>query len=174
MVKLAAIIELFLKTVNNTKTVFMNLYGWLCIGMSSLFAFVKTDWQPFVIIMILIILDLGWGMAASIKNKAFVLSKLMINTIIKIGIYYCTMLAVSLVELMLHDNGMFSLIVITVVAGACELWSMSANMLIINPSMPFLRIFRLQLRGEIESKTNKNLKHILKDTDNTEENNNQN
>jgi hypothetical protein len=34
---------------------------------------------------------------------------------------------------------------------------MSASMLIIYPNMPFLRIFRVQLKGEIASKLSKNI-----------------
>jgi hypothetical protein len=46
---------------------------------------------------------------------------------------------------------------------------MSASMLIIKPDMPFLRLFRGQLKGEIQSKLNKNinLDEILKDDEDT-------
>ena len=67
------------------------------------------------------------------------------------------------IEKVLHNGGLVGVKIVAVIAAACELWSMSASMLIVKPDMPFLKIFRLQLKGEIESKLGKNAVEILND-----------
>ncbi|MCY6350130.1 hypothetical protein OXV71_04235 [Bacteroides fragilis] len=47
-------------------------------------------------------------------------------------------------------------------AGACEVWSFSASILIIAPNFPFISLFRAQLRGEMERKLGRNINDILK------------
>ena len=146
----------------NTKSIFTTLYGYICIGFAGIFGFITTEWKPFAVLLFLIVVDLIFGILVALKSKKFILSTLMINTVIKMGVYSTVFLCVGVLEAIIHDTGFIGLKIVAAVAGACELWSVSANMLILKPNMPFLKIFRLQLKGEIESKVGKNVDDILK------------
>ena len=68
------------------------------------------------------------------------------------------MLGALAIESIAHAEGTFVAVrTIAIFAAVCEFWSMSASMLIIYPNMPFLRIFRTQLKGEIAAKLSKNI-----------------
>ena len=68
-----------------------------------------------------------------------------------------------LIERMIHEQTLIATRLACVLAAASELWSVSANMLIIKPDMPFLKIFRLQLKGEIEKKIGLSTDTIFKE-----------
>ena len=163
MIKLQAILLQAQGIWEHVKQVLSNIYAAASIAIASIFSFVFSDWLPFVIVGAFILLDLFWGVVASVKLKNFILSKFLINTIIKVGIYSFAFLGIGLLEKIIHESGFIGLKIACFIAGACELWSMSANMLIVKPNMPFLKIFRMQLKGEIESKIGKNCDDILEE-----------
>lgn len=138
-------------------------YGWFLITILSILNFFQPEWLCFAVMGITILGDFIWGTTASIKLKKFILSKALRETIKKIGIYGFALASVFMIEKIIHDSNFIGIKITTILGAACELWSMSANMLIVKPDMPFLRIFRLQLKGEIESKVGKNLDDILID-----------
>jgi hypothetical protein len=114
----------------------------------------------FSIVGIAVFIDLVLGIVSSLKQKKFILSALVSDTFYKVIIYGSMLLVIGLIEKLLHD-GSFALYVACSVAAACELISISAHALIIAPKMPFPKIFRLQLKGEIESKTGVNTDNIF-------------
>lgn len=138
-------------------------YGWLLIIVNCIFMFFAPEKASFIVVGLLILADLIWGVLASLKLKKFILSKALRETFKKVNIYSFALAGAYLIELIIHDSGFIGIKVLALLAACCELWSMSASMLIIKPDMPFLRIFRLQLKGEMESKVNKNLDKILKE-----------
>ena len=140
-----------------------SMYGCILIILAFFANLLQPDWFCFAVVFTVVIFDLLCGIGASLKQGCFVLSKLIRETFFKIGCYAFTLIGVVLIERLIHDSGMIGIKLFAALAAACELWSMSASLLIINPNFPFLRIFRLQLKGEIESKTGKNMDNILKD-----------
>lgn len=154
---------------HHLERVFNSIYGFVLFAATFLFNLLEPEAFGFGVVFAAIVLDLVCGLAVAIKLKAFVLSKLLRDTSLKIGGYSFTLLMVFLIEDILHDGNFIGFKVAAAIAAACELWSMSASILIIYPNFPFLKILRLQLKGEIESKTGKNLDHILNDKDNVEQ-----
>lgn len=143
-------------------------YGWFLALMVSAVAFIQPEMWSFYVVGGAIFADLVWGIAAAVKQKKFLLSKAMRETIKKIGIYSFAMVGALAIEKITHTEGSFIAVkTIAIFAAVCEFWSMSASMLIIKPNMPFLKLFRGQLKGEIASKVSKNVNidEILKDNE---------
>lgn len=144
-------------------------YGWFLTLMVSAIAFIQPEMWSFYVVGGAIFADLVWGIAAAIKQKKFLLSKAMRETVKKIGIYSFALVGALAIEKITHTEGSFVAVkTIAIFAAVCEFWSMSASMLIIKPNMPFLKLFRGQLKGEIASKVSKNVNidEILKDNEN--------
>jgi len=97
-----------------------------------------------------------WGVFASIKLKKFVLSEGFRETFNKITMYASMLLMVHAIVKSIHEEWFLATRLSCALAAACELWSISANMLIVKPDMVFLKLFRLQLKGEIEKKIGMN------------------
>jgi len=148
---------------NHLHALFTTLWGWILIGFTSLWAMLKPEIYPFVIVFLSVLLDLIWGIAAAIKQKRFIYSEGIRETCKKLIIYASMLILLLLIERMIHEQTLIATRLACVLAAASELWSVSANMLIIKPDMPFLKIFRLQLKGEIEKKIGLSTDTIFKE-----------
>lgn len=143
-----------------------SVYGWFLMLITTVFTFIQPEIWSFFVVGGAILADLVWGILAAIKMKKFIYSFALRETIKKIGIYSFALFGALAIEKITHSEGSFIAVkTIAILAAVCEFWSMSASMLIIKPDMPFLRIFRGQLKGEIASKVsaNVNIDDILKD-----------
>lgn len=150
--------------IEKVQSVFNSVLGNIILAVTSVISFFQPEWVSFAVVLGAIFADLFWGISAAVKTKKFILSIAMRETLKKIGIYSFSMAGVYCVEMIIHDTGSFiGVKAVAVLASACELWSMSASMLIVKPDMPFLKIFRLQLKGEIEAKLGKNVDSIFKE-----------
>lgn len=157
------LIDKIFENLNNALT---SVYGWFLMLMTSLFTFIQPEQWSFIVVGLAIASDFIWGIAAALKMHKFILSKALRETVKKIAIYSFALLGVMAIEKIMHTDGSFiSVKIIAIFAAVCEFWSMSANMLIIKPDMPFLKLFMGQLKGEIEAKVSKNVNvdEILKD-----------
>lgn len=157
------------KILMNVANAFQSLLGWIVALFAMLVTFIAPEKTSFIVVGFAIVADLFWGIAAAIKLKKFFLSTALRDSIKKIGIYSFALLGAMAIETIAHAEGTFVAVrTIAIFAAVCEFWSMSASMLIIYPNMPFLRIFREQLKGEIESKLSKNvdIDEIFKEEDN--------
>ena len=101
-----------------------------------------------------IVLDAVWGIAASLVQKRFALSELARDTIAKLAVYGTAVFVFILVDKLAGISGGLTTSVICIGIILVELWSMSASMLICFPNMPFLKILKKALAGEIASKLN--------------------
>lgn len=154
--------ELIIKSfIDHLSRIFSTLYGWIVSLAILAGSFFAPAYYPFLIVFIMILIDLFWGIAVSLKKGEFALSEAGRETCTKIAIYGCCLGSVFLIERMFTAI-IYITTVAAAVASACEVWSFSASMLIIYPKMPFLRIFRTQLRGEIEKKLGRNINNYLK------------
>ncbi|WP_418894214.1 hypothetical protein [Limibacterium fermenti] len=143
-----------------------SIYGRLLALLTACVAFIQPEIWSFYVVGGAVAADLIWGIAAALKLKKFILSKALRETLKKVGIYSFALVGTFAIEKITHSGGSFIAVrTIAVFAAVCEFWSMSASMLIIKPDMPFLKIFRGQLKGEIQSKVGKNINvnEILKD-----------
>jgi hypothetical protein len=159
------VFEWFEGVIEKIQSIVSNLWGQMILVVLSVLGFFQPEWVSFAVVFGAILADLFWGIVAALKTKKFILSKALRETLKKIGIYSFSMIGVYCTEWIIHENGSFiGVKTVAVIASACELWSMSASMLIVKPDMPFLKIFRLQLKGEIEAKLGKNADSILKES----------
>lgn len=136
---------------------------------TALVTFIAPEKVSFIVVGFAILADLTWGIISAFKLKKFFLSTALRDSIKKVGIYSFALLGAMAIEYIAHAEGTFIAVrTIAIFASVCEFWSMSASMLIVYPNMPFLRIFRAQLKGEIASKLSKNIDvdNIFNDNDN--------
>lgn len=145
------------------QVIFGSTMGWITAALVTAFNFFLPEIYAFGVVLTAIILDAIFGLTVALGvRKDFALSKLGRVTLFKISAYFATLIIAYMVEKMLHDEGGF--ISVKVVAGwaaACEFWSLSASVLIVWPDAFFFKIMRKQLKGEIESKLNKDIADVL-------------
>lgn len=138
-----------------------NLYCKLCsildtmIGWCALVSLFVVNYfgdHAFVVFLVVAVtlMDAAWGIAVSVKQGKFTLSELARLTIAKLAVYGCALFVfVGL------DNTVDSTITGSLVGAAIvlvEFWSSCASMLILFPYIPFLRLMKEALTGEIASK----------------------
>lgn len=156
-------VKTFFQILDLINRSFSTLYGWIIAFIMFIINILRPDWFAFSVVGIAILCDLIWGVAVSIKLKKFTLSKFLRVTVFKVNSYGFCLLIVVLIEKLLHEDGLIAVKLAAAIAAACEFWSMSASMLIINPDFPFVKLFRRQLKGEIASKTGRNVDDIFKE-----------
>ena len=133
-------------------------YGWMLAMGATILAFLSPEKVSFIVVGGAILADMVWGIIASLKLKKFILSFALRETIKKIGVYSFALVGAMSIEAIAHSEGTFIAVrTVAIMASVCEFWSMSASMLIVYPNMPFLRLMRWQLKGEIASKVSKNV-----------------
>lgn len=105
-----------------------------------------------VVVAVVVIMDACWGIAAALKQRKFACSELMRSTFVKFSAYAtAVVLAIFMEDVSSMETTICSAIV---AAGICatELWSIAGNILIVEPDIPFFKILRPALRGEIARK----------------------
>ena len=110
-----------------------------------------------------IMFDLFWGVAASIKQKRFVLTKLLKKTFVKLFLYASVFIMVMLIEHGLKEDWYLGTRIVCTFAACCEMWSAFANMLIVKPNFPFVSLLRKSLAGEIANKLNLSKEEVEKE-----------
>lgn len=140
-----------------------SVFGYLLFSISMVISFIVGEKVAFTIIGLAVFADFILGIATSLKNKKFGRSRLVQDTFIKIIVYSIPLILVGLSGRMFHDwNIVFY--ALCALATACELWSITAHLLILAPNMPFLKLLRFQLQDEIKSKTGKDINDIQDET----------
>lgn len=134
-------------------------YGWLVAALIFIGNFFAPACYPFIVVGILVLIDLGWGVAVAFKKGEFFLSEALRDTCIKVAIYASCLASVYLLEQMFY-TGIVATSIASALAGTCEVFSFSASILIIKPKFPFISLFREQLRGEMEKKLGRPLNEL--------------
>lgn len=137
--------------------------GWFGALLMFFVALLAPEYYAFAVVSVAIVLDAFFGMLVAFKEERFLLSKLARETLIKITSYMACLLVVLMIERLAHDNMSYGVKLAAAWAAACELWSMSASILILRPDSPFFRLIRHQLRGEIAAKVGKDPDEIFPD-----------
>lgn len=127
-------------------------WGWLAGALLILFNAVVAQKVTITLVVAVVVLDLVWGIAASVKEKRFTTSELMRDTVAKFAVYGTAILTFCFIDRVMGESVTLTTAVIGGVIILVELWSIAANALIVFPNMPFLRLLFPVLTGEIASK----------------------
>lgn len=130
------------------------VWGWLLCTALLVTNFIVGYEKMVGFTVMAIVLDAVWGIAASLIQKRFALSELARDTIAKLAVYGTAVFVFILIDKLTGLSGGLTTSIICVGIILVEMWSMSASMLICFPHMPFLKILKKALAGEIASKLN--------------------
>lgn len=132
---------------------FQTVYGWIaaaCIFIVNFFAGYECSIHA---VIVCVLLDTIWGIAAQIKRGHFALSEVGRHGLFsKFALYASAIVGFILIERMAGIDSQITVIAICSIICLIELWSMAGSALIVNPKMRFLRIFRQVLAGEVARK----------------------
>ena len=125
--------------------------GWSVASFFFVIDYFSRGKNMFNVIIIIVTIDLIWGILASLKQKKFILSSAIFNTIKKLGAYISIIISVFLIEGMLNESFVGTKLIAAIVA-ATEVISILASILIVNPNLPIIKVFAKFLKGEIAKK----------------------
>jgi len=126
--------------------------GWVVMLSSLVIEFVGGHDTAVLMVLLSVILDAIWGIAVSIHSGRFALSELGRDTVGKLAAYGTALFMFIAIDRLLLGDTVLTTSAIAALIILVELWSTSANMLICYPNMPFLRLMRKALKGEIARK----------------------
>jgi len=144
-------IEHFLQKLSEALS---TVWGWLLCAALLVMNFIVGYEKMVGFTVMAIVLDAVWGIAASLIQKRFALSELARDTIAKLAVYGTAVFVFILIDKLTGLSGGLTTSIICIGIILVEMWSMSASMLICFPHMPFLKILKKALAGEIASKLN--------------------
>lgn len=101
-----------------------------------------------------VLMDAAWGIASSLKQKRFTKSELARDSFSKLAVYGSVIVLFILIDKLIGASNGLTTSAICICIILVELWSTSASMLICFPDMPFLKLLKKALVGEIASKLN--------------------
>ena len=149
------------KIIQHIYSVFESVYGYIVFCITMITGLLTGEKIAFTIVGLAIFFDFILGIWTAIKLGKFAKSQLIQDTFIKVTVYGIPLIIIGLAEKMFHEWGI-ALYTGCALAAACELWSISAHLLILAPNMPFLKLLRFQLKDEIKSKTGQDIEDITK------------
>ena len=128
------------------------LWGWFLIFCSAIVNFLGDYKVSVLAVVIAVVLDAFWGIWAAIRQGKYARSELMRDTMSKIAAYGSALVITIMIEQVKDWESMFVTSLIAVLICATELWSISGNILIVNPNAVFFKLLRPALKGEIARK----------------------
>ena len=129
------------------------IYGWLLaigIGVVNFFAGYELS---IIAVVFCVFADLFWGIWAAVKQNKFAQSELVRDTFSKFVAYATAIIMAVLMDKLSFDS-IICTSIFTLVICVAEVWSISGNILIVNPNIVFFRIIKPALKGEIAKKLN--------------------
>lgn len=132
---------------------FQTVYGWIAAASIFIVNFFAGYECSIHAVIVCVLLDTIWGIAAQIKRGHFALSEVGRHGLFsKFALYASAIVGFILIERMAGIDSQITVIAICSIICLIELWSMAGSALIVNPKMRFLRIFRQVLAGEVARK----------------------
>lgn len=178
------IAQILITSVTRLDEMISTLWGFLIalgIGMFNFFAGYKV---ALVVVLMAVLFDMIWGVAAARKRGKFMRSELLRDTVNKVAAYATALVMVMLIENlafgsheMMSSEGAHSRFIVDIVAtiiAAVEFWSICGNILIVYPNAVFFRLLKLPLIGEIARKLKISEDEVKEIFDNQEKANNNN
>lgn len=144
-------IEHFLQKLSE---VLSTVWGWLLCAVLLVMNFIVGYERMVGFTAMAIVLDAVWGIAASLLQKRFALSELARDTFAKLAVYGTAIFVFILLDKLAGVGAGLTTSIICIGIILVELWSMAGSMLICYPNMPFLKLLKKALAGEIASKLN--------------------
>lgn len=129
-----------------------SIWGWIAGFLLIIFNAVVDHKVSITFVVAVVVMDLIWGIFASVKMKKFTTSELMRDTVAKFAVYGTAILTFCFLDKMIGESVTLTTVVICSVIMLVELWSSCANALIVFPNFPFLRLMLPVLEGEIANK----------------------
>ena len=102
----------FEKILDSIHKVFTNIFGWIIAVFTAYLSWLGNDSGSFLLVLVALIWDMAWGIAAAVKRHNFVLSYLLRETFCKIIVYVGAMSIVLLAERMLGIESGFTVKII--------------------------------------------------------------
>ena len=134
--------------------IFSSLGGWLIAIITAFITYFAGHKFMLEMVLLSVVMDMVWGIVVSVKNKRFILSELARCTIEKVAIYGTVLVIFIGIDKLIGGETVITATIVATLIIMVELWSSLANMSIIYPNMPFLRLLRRALVGEIARKLN--------------------
>lgn len=103
-------------------------------------------------VILCVIIDGIFGIVSATKRGVYTTSTLMRQSLNKILVYIVVIILLIGIERLFDISSTFPVAAVVSLISLCELWSISASCLIINPRIPVLRLFQKILVGEIAMK----------------------
>lgn len=173
--------QILVSMIHRLYEMISTLWGFVIACAIGLFNFFAGYKVALVVVLMAVIFDGIWGIAAARKQNKFALSELMRDTLKKIGAYGTALVMVMLIENLAFGShqvasseGAHTRFVVDVVAtviAAVEFWSVCGNILIVYPNAVFFRLLKSPLIGEIARKlkmTEDEVKEIFEEQDRDE------
>lgn len=148
------------------------LYGKLIILLVFVGAYFASIAGMVHIMIALVMVDAFFGIAVTLKKKGvgYIVSSRLRSTLYKMFFYLIFLIFTFLVEFQITGVDCVECVtpklIFALIAGV-ELWSISANALILTPNFPFLRIFKKYLAAEISKKLSISPEEVKELLDNT-------
>lgn len=150
------------KILQHIINLFDSIFGYFTFCTILITNLLSGEKMAFTVVFLAVLFDFLLGICTALKQGKFALSRLIQDTFIKGIVYGVPLILVGLVEKMFHEWGL-GLYIACSLAIACELWSIFAHLLILAPNMPFIKLLKSQLKGEIESKTGVDIEELTKE-----------
>ena len=128
------------------------LWGWFLIIANFLIDFFAGYKWAVVGVLVAVIFDAFWGIWAALRQGKYAKSELARDTVSKFAAYGGAIVICIMIEKIAGWESTFVTSTIAAVICAVELWSMSGNILIVNPKAAFFRLLKPALLGEIARK----------------------
>ena len=126
--------------------------GWISLLGVMLANFFAGYQSAIEAVVIVVMLDLAWAIASAVKRGTFAYSYLGKESVSKLSVYTSVIVGFVVLDKLVGVALPVTTILICSLITLVELWSMAGSMLIVCPNMPFLRLLRPILRGEIAHK----------------------
>lgn len=128
------------------------VWGWLLFVCGSVFNVLVGYRAAIVLVTFMMIADLFWGIAAAKAQGKFVQSELLRATFYKVAGNYFALIFAIMIERVVGWDWFVATNTIAALMSVAEFISIGGNILIVNPNMPFFKLMRSALTGEIARK----------------------
>lgn len=134
------------------------------LGIMTFFASIGiTTIAPLIhITLIFVLIDMLFGLSVTIKLKGVknILSSRIRDSLVKAFFYLVIIIGLFFIETnIIEGYELTSKVAFAIICGT-ELWSIMANMLILLPNIPALRLLKKYLEKEISSKTGEKIEDV--------------
>lgn len=144
--------EILVSLVTKMDDILGCVLGWVTTGICCIINYFAGEKTVFIAVFSCVILDAVAGIWSAIRQKKYARSELLRDTCSKLFAYVGSLIVVILIGRLIGFDNMLATSIVASVICACELWSMSASFLIINPNLVFFQLIRVKLVGEIARK----------------------